>query len=82
MIPIKVGENPPNARYLCGDALLDPRRRLKGLPSATRMQIVRYIYPVENSQGKWSETTNSGNSKGWKSDRYLCYSTKATTKSY
>jgi hypothetical protein len=25
---------------------------LKGLPSATRMQIVRYIYPAENSQGK------------------------------
>jgi hypothetical protein len=37
MIPIGDGENPPSARHWCGDALRDPRRRLKGLPSATRM---------------------------------------------
>jgi hypothetical protein len=48
---------------LCGDALPDPKRRLKGLPSATKMQMVRYVYPVENSQGKWNETIDSDNSK-------------------
>jgi hypothetical protein len=56
-------ENPPNARHLCGDALQDPKKRWKGLPSATRMQMVRLIYPAENSQGKWNEIINSGNSK-------------------
>jgi hypothetical protein len=62
-------ENPPNARHLCGDALPDPKRRWKGLPSATRMQMVRYVYPVEN------ETIDSDNSKDWKSDECLRYST-------
>jgi hypothetical protein len=64
MIPIGDRENPPSARHWCGDALRDPRRCLKGLPSATRMQMVRYIYPAENSQGKWNETIDSDNSKG------------------
>jgi hypothetical protein len=63
-IPIKDGENPPSARHWCGDALCDPKRRLKGLPSAPRMQILRYIYPAENSQDKWNETIDSANSKG------------------
>jgi hypothetical protein len=62
-IPREDEENPPNARYLYGDALLDPKRRLKGLASATRMQMVRYVYPAENSQGKWNKTTDSDNSK-------------------
>jgi hypothetical protein len=38
--------------------------------------MVRYIYPAENSQGKWNGTTNSDNNKGWKSDGYLRYSLK------
>jgi hypothetical protein len=42
--------------------------------------MVRYIYPAENSQGKWNETIDSDNSKGWKSDGYLRYSTKTITK--
>jgi hypothetical protein len=41
------------------------------------MQMVRYIYPAESSQGKWIKIVDSDNSKGWKSDRYLrakdCY---------
>jgi hypothetical protein len=41
VIPREVEENPPNVRHLCGDALPDPKRRWKGLPSATRMQMVR-----------------------------------------
>jgi hypothetical protein len=49
MIPKEDEENPPNAWYLCGNALPNPKRRLKGLPSATRMQMVRYIYPAEKS---------------------------------
>jgi hypothetical protein len=48
---------------LCGDALLDPKRHLKGLPSATRMQMVRYVYPAEKSQGKRNETIDFDNSK-------------------
>jgi hypothetical protein len=28
------------------------------------MQMVRYIYPAENSQGKWIKITDSDNSKG------------------
>jgi hypothetical protein len=40
------------------------------------MQMVRYIYPVENSQGKWIKIADSDNSKGWKSDGYLRYPTK------
>jgi hypothetical protein len=75
MIPKEDEENPPNARHLCGDALPNPKRRLKGLPSATRMQMVRYVYPVENSQGKWNKTIDSDNSKDWKSDGCLRYST-------
>jgi hypothetical protein len=63
MIPKEDEENPPNARHLCGDALSDPKRRLKGLPFATRMQMVRYVYPAENSQGKRNETIDSDNSK-------------------
>jgi hypothetical protein len=31
MIPKEDEENPPNARHLCGDALPDPKKRLKGL---------------------------------------------------
>jgi hypothetical protein len=51
-IPKEDEENPPNARHLCGDALPDLKRCCMGLPFATRMQMVRYIYPAENSQGK------------------------------
>jgi hypothetical protein len=40
------------------------------------MQMVRYIYPAESSQGKWIKIDNSDNSKGWKSDGCLRYSTK------
>jgi hypothetical protein len=40
------------------------------------MQMVRYIYPAENSQGKWIKIADSDNSKGWKSDRYLRDPTK------
>jgi hypothetical protein len=40
------------------------------------MQMVRYIYPAENSQGKWNEKIDSDNSKSWKSDGYLRHSTK------
>jgi hypothetical protein len=42
--------------------------------------MVKYIYPVENLQGKWNEIINSDNSEDWKSDGCLRYSTKATTK--
>jgi hypothetical protein len=77
-IPTVNEENPSSARHLCGDALLDPKRHWKGLPSATRMQMVRYIYPVENSQGKWNKINDSDNSKDWKSDRYLRYLIDAT----
>jgi hypothetical protein len=52
MIPIEDEENLPNARHLCEDALHDPKKHSKERPSATRMQMVRYIYPAENSQGK------------------------------
>jgi hypothetical protein len=38
--------------------------------------MVRLIYPVENSQGKWNEIINSDNSKDWKSDEYLRYLTQ------
>jgi hypothetical protein len=71
VIPIEDGENPPSARHWYEDVLHDPKIHWKGLPSATRMQMVRYIYPAENSQGKWNETNDSVNSKDWKSDRYL-----------
>jgi hypothetical protein len=64
MIPIEDEENFPNARHSCEDALHDPKRRSKERPSATGMQMVRYIYPAENSQGKWDETIDSDNSKG------------------
>jgi hypothetical protein len=74
MIPKEDEENPPNARHLYGDALPNPKRHLKELPSATRMQMVRYVYPAENSQGKWNEIVNSDNSKDWKSNGYLRYS--------
>jgi hypothetical protein len=40
------------------------------------MQMVRYIYPAENLQGKWIKITYSDNSKGWKSDGYLRFPTK------
>jgi hypothetical protein len=51
-IPKVNEENPPNARHLYEDTLPDPKRRWKSLPSATRMQMVRYVYPAENLQGK------------------------------
>jgi hypothetical protein len=35
--------------------------------------MVKYIYPAEDSQGKWNKTNDSDNSKGWKSDGYLEY---------
>jgi hypothetical protein len=63
VIPREVKENPPSARHLCGDALPDPKRRWKGLPSATRMQMVRLIYLAEKSQDKWNKIINSDNSK-------------------
>jgi hypothetical protein len=40
------------------------------------MQMVRYIYPAENSQGKWIKIADFDNSKGWKSDEYLRDPTK------
>jgi hypothetical protein len=40
------------------------------------MQMVRYIYPAESSQGKWIKIADSDDSKGWKSDGYLRDSTK------
>jgi hypothetical protein len=73
--PREDGENPSSARHLYGDALPDPKKRWKGLPSATGMQMVRLIYPAENSQDKWYEIINSDNSKDWKSDGCLKYST-------
>jgi hypothetical protein len=51
--------NPPSARHLCEDALPDPKRRRKGLPFATRMQMVRLIYLAEKSQDKWNKIINS-----------------------
>jgi hypothetical protein len=80
VIPIKDGENPPSARHWYGDALHDPRKCLKEPPSETRIQMMRFIYPAEKSQGKWNKTIDSGNSKGWKSDGCLKYSTKTTTR--
>jgi hypothetical protein len=80
VIPIKDGENLPSARHWYEDALCDPEKCLKGPPSEARIQMVRFIYPAENSQGKWNETIDSGNNKGWKSDGCLRYSTKATTR--
>jgi hypothetical protein len=52
VIPREVEEIPPSARHWCGDALPDPKRRWKKLPSATRMQMVRLIYLAEKSQDK------------------------------
>jgi hypothetical protein len=31
-------------------------------PSETRIQMMKFIYPAENLQGKWDETTDSDNS--------------------
>jgi hypothetical protein len=42
MIPIKDGENPPNARHWYEDALHDPKRRWKELPSDIGIQMVRF----------------------------------------
>jgi hypothetical protein len=47
-IPKVNEENPPNAGHLCGDALPDPKRHWKGLPSATRMQMVRLFTLLRN----------------------------------
>jgi hypothetical protein len=44
------------------------------------MQVVRHIYPAENSQGKWIEMNDFDNSKGWKLDGYLEYLTITTTR--
>jgi hypothetical protein len=38
--------------------------------------MTKFIYPAENLQGKWNKTTDSDNSKGWKSERYIRYPTK------
>jgi hypothetical protein len=38
--------------------------------------MVRYVYLAENSQDKWNEIIDSDNSKDWKSEKYLRYSTK------
>jgi hypothetical protein len=32
------------------------------------MEWLDCIFPTENSQGKWNETTDSDNSEGWKLD--------------
>jgi hypothetical protein len=53
VIPIRDGENPPNTRHWYEDALHDLKRRLKELPSETRIQMMRFTYPAENSQGKY-----------------------------
>jgi hypothetical protein len=45
-------------------------------PSETGIQMMKFIYPAENLQGKWNETTDFDNSKGWKSERYIRYPTK------
>jgi hypothetical protein len=42
--------------------------------------MMRFVYPAENSQGKWNKTIDSGSNKGWTSDGCLKYSTKATTR--
>jgi hypothetical protein len=78
VIPIEDGENPPSARHWYGDALHDPKRHLKEPPSETGIQMVRFIYFAENSQGKWNKTIDSGSSKDRKSNGYLRYSTEAT----
>jgi hypothetical protein len=70
--------NPHNARHLCGDALPDPKKCWKGLPSATRMQMVRLIYLAKKSQYKWNKIINSNNSKDWKSDGCLRFSRYST----
>jgi hypothetical protein len=31
---------------------------------------MKFIYPAQDLQGKWDETTDFDNSKGWKSERY------------
>jgi hypothetical protein len=49
-------------------------------PSETKIQMIKFIYPAEDLQGKWDETTDSDNSKGWKSERYLRYLTNTTTR--
>jgi hypothetical protein len=48
MTPREDEGNPPSAGHLCGDALPDPKRRWKGLPSATRMQMVRLFTLLRN----------------------------------
>jgi hypothetical protein len=40
-----------------------PRDIQKERPSETRIQMMRFTYPAKNSQGKWNEITDSGNSK-------------------
>jgi hypothetical protein len=40
------------------------------------MQMIRYVYPAESSQGKRIKTVDSDSSKGWKSDGYLRDPTK------
>jgi hypothetical protein len=41
--PTRDGENPPNARHWYGDALRDPKRRLKEPPSETRIWMVKLL---------------------------------------
>jgi hypothetical protein len=45
-------------------------------PFETRIQMMKCIYPAENLQGNWNKTTDSDNSKDWKSERYIRYPTK------
>jgi hypothetical protein len=52
VIPIRDGENPPNARHWYEDALHDPKRHSKELPSEIKIQMMRFTYPAENLQGK------------------------------
>jgi hypothetical protein len=80
VIPVEDGENLPSVRHWYENAQHDPKKHLKEPPSETRIQMVRFIYFAENSQGKWNKTIDSGNSKGWESDGGLRYSTKATTR--
>jgi hypothetical protein len=75
-IPTRDEETLPNVKHWCGSAPPDLKRHWKEQPSATTMQMVRYIYLAESSHGKWIKIADSDNSKGWKSDGYLRDSAK------
>jgi hypothetical protein len=51
-IPKANEENPPNVGHLYGDALPDPKRCYEGLPSTTKMQMVKPFTLLEKVQDK------------------------------